>query len=564
MRGFTLVELVVTVGIGSLLIAAVSLLVTRGFAIPREQFEQAHITEDARNEIGRIAQAIRNGRSFDLDGDGQVESGPVIKSTVYEVQLYTNIDTDATSELVRYFLAGAELKRGVIKPTAAGLYLPANESVTTRLRSVRNQAQNKPLFTYYTRSDGLINRVGIRLLIDVDPNQLPAVAEVAIDPVLIRTLPGSIASPQPSPPAPPPTPSPTACVDTRLAGYYKLDDDTTSTSVVTDSSVNNRDGTNFGAARSTSKAPTNFSNTGSFNFERPSSDIVHIPYFGNMLMSNMTLSTWVNLPTLSERGPFMTYGDEINSIALGVGNSSFANLGNNIIVMNIRTDDLNGPQVQWLSTSRAIGTGWHHLALVKENSVPSVYLDGQSVGSYPAFAGAAGSPSAGAKSYIGGIALNFTVAYLVNSLVDEVRYYNAPLAATEIAILSGGDELPCAGSGNPTPTPTPTPNVTPTPSPSAGSVDIQAKRSSAPPTAYSNGPIVVTVGLEQASLRWSSANVTSCLAADAWSGSKVPSGEELVGPYPTAGAQTYTLNCTSSSGMVSDSVVVQAKIPIIP
>lgn len=99
---------------------------------------------------------------------------------------YSNIDGDSFKERIRYFIDGATLKKGVIKPTGNPLtYNPANETVSELARDVANAAT--AMFRYYdTNYDGTtgalpepinisaVRLVKITLVIDKDPSALPS------------------------------------------------------------------------------------------------------------------------------------------------------------------------------------------------------------------------------------------------------------------------------------------------------------------------------------------------------------------------------------------------------
>jgi len=97
------------------------------------------------------------------------------------IEVNSNADADDTSELVRYRLVGSELRRQIDGGAEVVL-----------ARSLRNDCgdSTKSLFNYYSLGgdralevdpllSGLpvIDRIIIRLIIDVDPNQLPEAAE---------------------------------------------------------------------------------------------------------------------------------------------------------------------------------------------------------------------------------------------------------------------------------------------------------------------------------------------------------------------------------------------------
>lgn len=185
------------VAIASLLIIALTVFVGRSFTISREQFEQVRITEDARLELERISDALRNARYVDRNNNGVTsdpQEGWLLAGGANSIAVFTNIDADSDAELVRYFVdsaAATELKRGVTQ--LQGTTVTGSEQVTTLSRSLRNIEQAQPLFTYYAQNNAIIPapvsagnlaavaRVGLALAVDASPAQKPDAAFIATD-----------------------------------------------------------------------------------------------------------------------------------------------------------------------------------------------------------------------------------------------------------------------------------------------------------------------------------------------------------------------------------------------
>jgi hypothetical protein len=79
----------------------------------------------------------------------------------------------------------------------------------------------------------------------------------------------------------------------------------------------------------------------------------------------------------------------------------------------------------------------------------------------------------------------------------------------------------------------------------APSVDIKANGS--------DGSITISYN-SSANLTWTSQNVDSCYASNAWSGTKSTSGSESTGNLTSS--KTYNITCSGSGGSVSDNVIV--------
>lgn len=195
--GYSLVEMIVAIGIASILIVGLTIFVGRAFTVSREQFEQVRITEDARLELERMSDALRNARYVDRNNNGVTsdpQEGWLLAGGTNDIIVYTNVDADADAELVRYFVNPSnahELQRSVTQ--LQGTAITANEKVETLTRSLRNGDNNQSLFLYYAANGTLIPapvsssnlasvaRVGIVLIIDANDKQKPDAAIIATD-----------------------------------------------------------------------------------------------------------------------------------------------------------------------------------------------------------------------------------------------------------------------------------------------------------------------------------------------------------------------------------------------
>lgn len=91
--------------------------------------------------------------------------------------------------------------------------------------------------------------------------------------------------------------------------------------------------------------------------------------------ANISLITWNYLGSASLRGPFLKVGGGANGFAMGVGGSTFDNLGNQFIGLY--------PGVAWITTSNNLGTGWVMTSMVMNaSSYSTFYLNDTSVHSY--------------------------------------------------------------------------------------------------------------------------------------------------------------------------------------
>lgn len=200
-RGFTLLEVVISSGIAAIVIVGLLTFYSRIVIVSREQFEQERIAEDARIQLDRISDTLRNAKQLDCDGDGDTssegeywlqEAGP------YQIVVYSNVDEDDQIEKVRYAIDSSDtgeqilLKRGVIQPGSTICDFTGMEQEATVLGSIRNVASGTALFDYYANESSSslltlptiltnVKRIHLNLLIDAVENILPNAAKIETD-----------------------------------------------------------------------------------------------------------------------------------------------------------------------------------------------------------------------------------------------------------------------------------------------------------------------------------------------------------------------------------------------
>ena len=148
-------------------------------------------------------------------------------------------------------------------------------------------------------------------------------------------------------------------------------------------------------------------------------DEVQVPSTFGLGRTWVTIAGWVNLSSASLKGSFIKIGAN-DGFAIGVGNTTFENTGNHLILLYEVT--------RWINTNVNIGTGWHHVAMrVDALGVPEAFIDGVSIGT---FSGGLALPPTGGTTYIGGYGAR-RGAYTL----DDMRVYNRSLATSEIQTL---------------------------------------------------------------------------------------------------------------------------------
>ena len=174
MRGFTLIETIITIVIFALLMGVVSGFIVMAYRTQSYTWQQSVAIGEARRGIEVMVKEIREARP----GDGG--SYIIEKAEDFQFIFYSDIDKDEETERVRYFVDGTNFKKGVIDPSGWPIsYPPENEVVTILSQYVRNQP---PIFRYFG-GDGLelspparlkdTKLMEVYLIIDVNPVRTP-------------------------------------------------------------------------------------------------------------------------------------------------------------------------------------------------------------------------------------------------------------------------------------------------------------------------------------------------------------------------------------------------------
>lgn len=182
-KGFTQLELVVTLGIASLIILAVGMWQVDIFRFNTALSGQLTSQHEARQTILTMVHELRTVVTAD--------TGAYPLETVQDAQItfFSNIDDAPDIERVHYFIQNGALKRGIIKPSGNPVAYTGTETVTNLATSLVNGAT--PVFSYYNSSyagtgsplampadPNVIRYIGITLVIDKDITRPPAAIRV--------------------------------------------------------------------------------------------------------------------------------------------------------------------------------------------------------------------------------------------------------------------------------------------------------------------------------------------------------------------------------------------------
>ena len=142
-HGLTIVELIVALGVTSLIITAIYAMIVRGYDINRRETQQILAQETARSALEEMKPDIRQLTQSD-NGSFAIDT-----ATATEFIFYADVDTDGATERVRYVTVDDEIQRGLIEPVGTpALYDEGAEVFTT----IATDVINPTIFSYYDGS----------------------------------------------------------------------------------------------------------------------------------------------------------------------------------------------------------------------------------------------------------------------------------------------------------------------------------------------------------------------------------------------------------------------------
>ncbi len=177
-KGFTLVEVMVTVAIATILFIMVFDFFSQSIKIQDFVSEQNQAVSDARKGMSTFTKELREATYADTG------AFPLAEASENSLIFYSDIDTDINIERIHYYLEEAILYKGVLEPSGSPLDYTGEETVTVISYSVYNEAN--PLFTYYADDYpedataltypadlSLITLIKMHLAVNVDPENVP-------------------------------------------------------------------------------------------------------------------------------------------------------------------------------------------------------------------------------------------------------------------------------------------------------------------------------------------------------------------------------------------------------
>lgn len=183
LRGMTLLEMLIAIGVVGISMTGFSLLFLRSFDGNKAILEAGLASASASRTVANTVREIREARQGD-NGDYPLESG-----TGLDLKFYANADDDPETERVHYYLFADELRRGVADPLATvPVTYPAGDDTVTLLTDYVTNTAADPIFLYYNKdypgdttnnplstpvNVGDTRLIGVRLRVNIDPIRAP-------------------------------------------------------------------------------------------------------------------------------------------------------------------------------------------------------------------------------------------------------------------------------------------------------------------------------------------------------------------------------------------------------
>ncbi len=142
-RGFTLVELVVSIAIFTALALLIGLFGKDIFSF--NSYIQADLGAqmEGRRAITRMVSEMREMSPSSLG------AYPIAVAATSSITFFSDIDTEPLKEQVRYYIQGEKVLKSVIKPAGVPLVYDAGSAVITTVASSIANSTSTPFFEYY-------------------------------------------------------------------------------------------------------------------------------------------------------------------------------------------------------------------------------------------------------------------------------------------------------------------------------------------------------------------------------------------------------------------------------
>ncbi len=181
--GMTLVEVVIAIGIFSIMMLAITALFASLWKSQEFSINMSENSLQASRGATNIADSIRNARQADNG------SYPIVSIMDNEIVFFGDMDDDAATERIRIWRDGDKLYRGTIQPQGSVpvSYPSSSEIVSVIALNIVDNPDTTPLFVYYNEfNDKLsaplvgssVRMVETTVTIDADTDKPPTATTV--------------------------------------------------------------------------------------------------------------------------------------------------------------------------------------------------------------------------------------------------------------------------------------------------------------------------------------------------------------------------------------------------
>jgi type II secretory pathway pseudopilin PulG len=141
--GFTLVELLIVLGILFVVIGGVVTLFVDTFSFNRSVSNNLGVNGEARRTLKVMMQEVRTMSPSSLG------AYPLVQAGTSSLIFYSDIGSTTVKERVRYFLQNGALKKGVVQATGTPLVYNLGAESIVELVHVLKNSSTSPIFSYY-------------------------------------------------------------------------------------------------------------------------------------------------------------------------------------------------------------------------------------------------------------------------------------------------------------------------------------------------------------------------------------------------------------------------------
>lgn len=145
-RGMSSIEVMVWIGVMTILMGTMTIAIINIYRSNSYTFERAIAIISVRRGLEQTTQLVREAVYSDSGGY------PIVAISANSFSFYVDYDKDGDAEMVRIFLDGSVLKKGVVEPVGSPATYIGSEVVSTIVDSVRNVILSRDLFSYYDES----------------------------------------------------------------------------------------------------------------------------------------------------------------------------------------------------------------------------------------------------------------------------------------------------------------------------------------------------------------------------------------------------------------------------